>query len=191
MIFSLVFIFISSITATRKIIFADFFYRKICCVACRADTDFDLEVDLQGAYQHFSMTVDNAGIFVMTAMLALFWPHRQVCFPSPSPSSSRFSLIFFFQIFNLAYSTFKPQDDVGPWIIELLTLGLIQIAVNVISDIVSLCFEFVQGVPTMRIINEEPYRIFAWEFLSYLQIIALVLCASFYFSFTIIFSYVY
>ncbi len=58
--------------------------------------DFELEVELQAAYSHYNMTVDNAGmyfvalfwgiqldffatgIFVMTAMLGVFWPYRQV-----------------------------------------------------------------------------------------------------------------
>ena len=29
----------------------------------------------------------------------------------------------------------------------------------------------------MRIINEEPYRMFAWELLCYIQMLTLVLCA--------------
>jgi len=40
------------------------------------------------------MTVDNAGIFIMTAMLGVFWPHRQVLLFTPPPSPPPYSLIF-------------------------------------------------------------------------------------------------
>jgi hypothetical protein len=50
-------------STTRRIILVDFLFRKFCCQVCQDEEglDFELEVDLQAAYSHYAMTVDNAG----------------------------------------------------------------------------------------------------------------------------------
>ena len=61
---------------------------------------------------------------------------------------------------------------------RFLYIGLIQLAVNFISDYFSVILEVTQNIPTMRVFKEEPIRMFAWEFVNYIQMLSLILCSS-------------
>jgi len=138
-------------TFTRRIKLVDWVWRKICCAKCTKNTlDVELEMELQAACMHYEMTIDNAGIVVITILTWMFWTHRTV--------------------FNLAYTAFT-VTSLG----KATLIGGIQLFVNVWIDVIALLIENIQGIPSSRIIREEPYRIFAWTVLCFIQGILLVL----------------
>ena len=93
-----------------------FLRRKYCTCACVIEDDiidWETEKVMRAAYRffyirlnflafsfhsssymHYYMSVENSSVFVITAMFAMFWKHRQVLFPTPPLLSLRPRLIF-------------------------------------------------------------------------------------------------
>ena len=74
-------------------------------------------------------------------------------------------------MWNLGYNVVNPSN-----FIRVMSIAAVQLALNILVDYICLMIERAQNMPMMKLLREEPYRIFGWALISFIQVILLVLC---------------